>query len=325
VGRDIIRLKFPSNTQPTQPLIIANPDYNLTEDNAITSADTATQNQGSIDTVYSDLRNSQLGGEFEPIPGTALESVEVSRYLGVTPQTEKNALESLVKSQLSPRILHIATHSYFLTIEHLNRPENKRFFQIDTLHRAGLQNIQNPLLRAGLAFAGANTALNGGKLPEAAEDGILTAQDVATLLDLRATELVVLSACESGLGEVKLGESVHGLRHAFLQAGAKSLMVSLWAVNDISTAILMGQFYHYYLEDKLPIGKALEQAKRYVRNLTVGQMRDTWLTDEKIEYVGKYSVESQKKLKNLYNESNDYQPYKHPKYWAAFICLGLAD
>ena len=325
VGRDIIRLKFPSTTQPTEPLIIANPDYNLNDENAVTSQDTPTQTQRSIDTVYSDLHKSQPDGMFAPIPGTGLESVEISRYLGVTPQTDKNALESLVKSQLSPRILHIATHGYFLTIENLKPLKDTPFSQLDSLHRAGMQNVQNPLLRAGLAFAGANTALNGGRLPAAAEDGILTAQDVATFLDLSATKLVVLSACESGLGEVKLGESVHGLRHAFLQTGAKSLIVSLWAVSDISTAILMGQFYHYYLEKKKPVGEALELAKRYVCNLTVGEMRDTWLTDEKIEYVGQYTVESQEKLKKLCDKSDDYKPYRHPKYWGAFIYLGLAD
>ncbi len=325
VGRDIIRLKFPSTTQPTEPLIIANPDYNLNDENAVISQDTPTKTERTIDTVYSDLRKSQPDGMFTPIPGTGLESIQVSRYLGVTPQTEKNALESLVKSQLSPRILHIATHGYFLTIENLKPLKDTPFSQLDSLHRAGMQNVQNPLLRAGLAFAGANTALNGGRLPAAAEDGILTAQDVATFLDLSATELVVLSACESGLGEVKLGESVHGLRHAFLQTGAKSLIVSLWAVSDISTAILMGQFYHYYLEKKKPVGEALELAKRYVCNLTVGEMRDTWLTDEKIEYVGQYTVESQKKLKKLCDKSDDYKPYRHPKYWGAFIYLGLAD
>ncbi|WP_171815780.1 CHAT domain-containing tetratricopeptide repeat protein [Anabaena cylindrica] len=333
VGRDLIRLKFPSTTQSTQPLIIANPDYNLTDETAVTSQDTPTQTQRSIDTVYSDLHKSQPRGKFAPIPGTGLESVQVSQYLKVTPQTENNALKSLVKLQTSPRILHIATHGYFLTVEKLEEKSNNSKIQLgnltistlDNFHQAGMQNLQNPLARSGLAFAGANTALNGGRLPAAAEDGILTAQDVATFLDLSATELVVLSACESGLGEVKLGESVHGLRHAFLQTGAKSLIVSLWAVNDISTAILMGQFYHYYLEDKQPVGKALELAKRYVCNLTVGEMRDTWLTDEKIEYVGRYSEGMEDKLRILRNNSDDYQPYRHPKYWGAFIYLGLTD
>jgi CHAT domain-containing protein len=62
-----------------------------------------------------------------------------------------------------------------------------------------------------------------------------------------------------------------------------------------------------------------------VCNLTVGQMRDTWLTKEKIEYVGRYSPKEEDNLRILANDDNDYQPYKHPKYWAAFICLGLAD
>ncbi len=98
------------------------------------------------------------------------------------------------------------------------------------------------MLRSGLALAGANTWLKAGTAPEEAEDGLLTAEDVAGL-DLLATELVVLSACETGLGQFHVGEGVFGLRRAFVLAGARTLVMSLWKVPDEPTRELMEDFY----------------------------------------------------------------------------------
>ena len=111
------------------------------------------------------------------------------------------------------------------------------------------QRLENPLLRSGLALAGANTWLRGGTPPSEAEDGLLTAEDVSGL-DLLATELVVLSACETGLGQVQVGEGVFGLRRAFALAGAKTLVMSLWKVPDHETQQLMEYFYQGILKGR---------------------------------------------------------------------------
>src|SRR5262245_29556129 len=119
--------------------------------------------------------------------------------------------------------------------------------------------MENPMLRSGLALAGANTWLKAGNLPEKAEDGLLTAEDV-TGLDLLATELVVLSACETGLGQVHVGEGVFGLRRAFVLAGAKTLVMSLWKVPDEPTRELMEDFYGRLLAGR-GRAEALPEAK----------------------------------------------------------------
>ncbi|MEZ4849098.1 MAG: CHAT domain-containing tetratricopeptide repeat protein [Bacteroidia bacterium] len=161
--------------------------------------------------------------------------------------TEEEATESNLR-QLSgenaPAILHIATHgSYF--------PPSKSDHSIV---------YENPLFRSVLALAGANQTLNG---ETQSEDGIFSAYEVVNM-DLRNTDLVVLSACQTGLGDIIEGEGIIGLRRAFKLSGVNSLIISLWEVNDKETRIFMERFYKYYLKG---IGKytALRLTKQKLR------------------------------------------------------------
>ena len=177
-------------------------------------------------------------------PAQEMRQKRFRTILNIKPLYGKFALESVVKSCQSPKMLHIATHGFFLEDQEHDLDDEFRFSNLtkadDTIlsrwHAA--HKLENPMLRSGLALAGANTWLKGGDPPAEAEDGILTAEDV-TGMDLNGTELVVLSACETGLGEVKIGEGVFGLRRAFVLAGAKTLVMSLWKVPDVQTKELM--------------------------------------------------------------------------------------
>src|SRR5262249_32897577 len=155
----------------------------------------------------------------------------------IEPWLDVTALEGRLKARChSPRILHLATHGFFLPDQKYQL--GRQGFAVgwaddpnDGEGRLSGPLMENPMLRSGLALAGANTWLKAGNLPDEAEDGLLTAEEV-TGLDLLNTELVVLSACETGLGQVRFGEGVIGLRRAVVLAGAKTLVMSLWKVPD---------------------------------------------------------------------------------------------
>jgi CHAT domain-containing protein len=167
-------------------------------------------------------------GTLAELPGTKTEVDKIAGILEskgweVKNYTGSSALEANIKESYKPRLLHIATHG---------------FFQPDTTKGS------NPLLRSGLMLTGAGSTLKGVK--NEGEDGILTAYE-AMNLNLDNTDLVVLSACETGLGEVKNGEGVYGLQRAFKVAGTRSLIMSLWKVNDEATQELMVSFYKHWL------------------------------------------------------------------------------
>ncbi|MFZ1856983.1 MAG: CHAT domain-containing protein, partial [Chitinophagaceae bacterium] len=157
----------------------------------------------------------------------------------------------------SPQILHIATHGFFLPEPDKKREENN-FSNENTYTLA-----DDPLLRSGLILAGGNYAWSGKTPIDGVEDGIATAYEISQL-NLSNTELVVLSACETALGDVKGSEGVFGLQRAFKMAGVKKMIVSLWQVPDKETAELMTTFYNYWMKGKT-INDAFTQAQADMR------------------------------------------------------------
>jgi CHAT domain-containing protein len=180
----------------------------------------------------------QRGG-LQPLPGAQVELRQVSSLLTkyhwqVKTYSGEDALEERVKQVQGPRVLHLATHGFFLPDEERSKGSRPT-------------GTEDPMLRSGLFFAGANRVISHvPSLPADLDDGVLTAYE-ASGLNLQGTELVVLSACQTGLGEVKNGEGVFGLRRALQEAGAESVLMSLWAVPDRETQELMTLFYGKWL------------------------------------------------------------------------------
>ena len=221
------------------------------------------------------LDNETLNrGTFDYLPGTKTEVEKINSMLHqnnlqVRLYTAISANEESFKalSGKHQNILHIATHGFFWAD---STARKKDYFSQHKMMRMG-DNMPtpptiDPLNRCGLLFAGANTALQGRSkdIPEGVQDGILTAKEIS-LLDLRDADLVVLSACETGKGEIT-GDGVFGLQRAFKQAGARTIIMSLWPVNDAATQLLMTEFYKNWITKRQSKREAFRNAQNTVRS-----------------------------------------------------------
>lgn len=268
-GRELLRLGQPrESTSP--PLIVANPDFGAA---TTTEAKTGSGVQLDLSQVY-----------FQPLPGTAGEAKALQQlFPQATVLSRTLATETALKQIAAPSILHIATHGFFLQETEATPTATRRDFRPgNTTNRAAALrmsrlsvNAQNPLLRSGLVLAGANQG------QRETDDGILTALESASL-NLWGTKLVVLSACDTGVGEVRNGDGVYGLRRALAQAGAETQVMSLWPVADTDTRDLMVGYY-----------KGLQRNQ------------------------GRSEALRQVQLKMLQSRAQ-----RHPHYWASFIQSG---
>jgi CHAT domain-containing protein len=201
------------------------------------------------------------GMKAKPLPATKTEVENISATLKskgwqVNSFLADNASETNIKKQQSPRILHVATHGYFFQDIPIEK-DNNRFLGMDRQ-----QLVQDPMLRSGLLLTGANKTLKGETT--SGENGLLSAAE-ASLLDLRETELVVLSACETGKGEIKNSEGVYGLRKAFSDAGAQNIIMSLWKVDDKVTQEFMSRFYEIWLNEKTSIRESFNKTQLEIK------------------------------------------------------------
>jgi CHAT domain-containing protein/tetratricopeptide (TPR) repeat protein len=220
-------------------LIVGGIDFN--KSSSLTNNDSV-GNKINIDSRYKD-------GYWNYLEGTMTEAIYIDSIFRINNIKSdltygENATEELFKSYSgnSHQIIHIATHGFFFQMAE-QKTYNDNFNDGQYLFR----QASNPLLRSGLLFAGANYLWRGGKVPFNVEDGILTAYEVSNL-NLNNTKLVILSACETGLGEISDSEGVYGLQRAFKIAGAEYIIMSLWQVPDKETAEFMQLFYSYCMQ-----------------------------------------------------------------------------
>jgi len=276
-ARDLPRLQ---STTPSEqpPVIVANPDFDMGV-GEVKNTPPSVAGESPLSTRPSRTR-------FTPLVGTEDEAHEIAKLLpGSRLLTGSAATTTALKQLHSPSILHIAAHGYFppgsanleltkIGGEEVFKPSIATLFLDFYRTREGLQHISS-LSQSGIALAGANNENQQG------EDGLLTAFEVSGL-DLRGTKLAVLSACETGIGDVEISNGVYGLRRSLVLAGAESQVMSLWKVNDEVTRDMMLTFYTRLRADD-GRSKALRQARL-----------------------------------SMFGKKN----YRHPYFWASFIQSG---
>ncbi|MEE8433151.1 MAG: CHAT domain-containing protein, partial [bacterium] len=276
----------PPSGKTSAPAIVSAPDYDHPRQ-------VAALNAGKIRGAKT--RGVKLADiHVSPLPGTAVEGRligEMLRGKGQSPRALNGgaASEQAVAGLRRPDILHLATHGFFL--DDLTPAEGKtdprRGVGVIARLNPGSPGrinrpppVGNPLARSGLALAGANRGAKGQTQADGT-DGILTAMEVLSM-DLAGTRLVVLSACETGLGDIKNGEGVYGLRRAFQEAGAAAVLSTLWQVDDAGTRAFMTRFYTLFLQ-----GKGAQDSARAVQR----------------EFIASHR-------------------WRHPFYWAPFVMVG---
>lgn len=259
-GRDLLRFDE-REIKSSAPMLVANPDYDApSESNQPPLAEAP---KGSLPLL--------ARVKFPPLPGTAEEAEGIRHIVpGPIVELQREATETAVKRVSGPKILHIATHGFFLD-ETGSAAKGKRGLELEVPAKSlptvkdppaedsgAKVEVLNPMFLSGLALAGAN--VRKGQT----DDGILTAYE-ASALDLSGTELVVLSACETGIGSRVAREGVRGLRRALVLAGAETQVMSLWQVDDEATRDLMTNYYQGMFQKGLGRGEAMRQAQSTIR------------------------------------------------------------
>ena len=263
--RDILRAAAPHASATA--LLVGDPVFNLTEDQQISALQMLALPrreepvQIAALTFSEHSRDMGNGASLVRLPGTgaevnAIAEIMKQRQWKTSVYTNELALKRVVEQASSPRVVHLATHGFFLPDQQIKTDRN-------SMGDTRPSGLEDPMLRAGLYFAGADRTLAGKPTAEGLDNGVMTAMEAGNL-NLRETELVVLSACNTGQGDVKNGEGVFGLRRALQEAGAQEVLMSLWSVPDQETLELMKRFYTKWLSG-MEMHQALKNAQLEMR------------------------------------------------------------
>ncbi len=298
-GRDLVTEQLVSQSarrKHSGPLIFADPDYNLDSKGLLAATRAVLRGKETqLDLRGAVGRSESWRLRVNRLPATATEALLITPALrsyaheSPTLYSEQFALEGVLKFVESPQVLVLSTHGYYQPDQEVKRDDKAAGLAAgDDLaggKRGALlasdgQPLENPLLRCGLLLAGCNNPPTGD-----VDDGVVTGMEIVGC-DLRGAELVVLSACQTGLGDVRNGEGVAGLRQAFQLAGARAVVSTLWRIPDTESAKLMGDFFN---------------------NLAAGQPKVAALANAQLAAI---------KARRQTREA------AHPYFWAAFTITG---
>jgi CHAT domain-containing protein/Tfp pilus assembly protein PilF len=248
-GREL--LPRPQEVSPERSMVVlADPDFGaapVSPSSTVEAAPARAERSASLEGFFSTLRAELADRPWPPLPGTRREAEAIQRLL---PRARlllgREATKEALLTLATPGVLHVASHGFFLEDVSAPPANTRAVGHFGAVGESGPRHRPpEPLLRSGLVLAGARAPeAQSGSLRR--EDSLVTALELAGL-DLWGTQLVVLSACDTGRGDIKLGQGVYGLRRALLVAGTETLVTSLWKVNDETTRELMEDYYRHLL------------------------------------------------------------------------------
>jgi CHAT domain-containing protein len=263
----------------TRRLVIGNPEYDAL----------------SRDAPALERRMTIQAGSVQPLPFSEFEALRVSQICQGQCVIGSRAAKSILTSASDCGIIHIATHGFFDTS-----------LEYDAAYASFL------------LFAGAKAWMQSGQLDPVYGNGIVTADEISRL-DLRSTELVVLSACCSGMTDANVTRNLRGLTGGFAAAGVKYVVTQLWHSNDVATSILMGYFYEEYIDRHLLPPEALNRAKERLKETTVSDMNAMGI----IQY-GIANSNPGTPMRTLFDRLKSRpataRPYANEFYWGGFSC-----
>lgn len=290
-----------------------------------------TVNAGNTDktttetTLYTtfDVKSLNTRGGISELPATYTEAINIDKMLSAAKvpdklETKKAGTEESFKGMSGKGfdLLHIATHGFYWSESNASKLKRLSFLQ-ENSSSENRSAEDKTLTRSGLLLTGAANSILGIGLPKGAEDGVLTAGEVSQL-NLSGLDLVVMSACQTGLGELS-GDGVFGLQRGFKKAGANALLMTLCKVDDNATSLLMSRFYKNLLEKGMSKHKAFVDAQKYVRDYTftktINVEGDISESDMKLmeQYGGELPEPEDGKI------TITLHPYKDPRFWSVFI------
>lgn len=282
-ARDFLFVRKPDNTKGGS-LIVGDPQYDIRDKELGTRNDDSYEKNRALNLKSTNIKQ---------LPCSQIEAKQVGRHLNSNYYTGFSATKYLLSKKTDYRNIHLATHGYF-----------------------DLSESGSSMYSSCLLFAGVNNWLRDGKTSSIYGNGILTADEVSRM-DCKNAELVVLSSCLSGMSDISVSKGFQGMISAFSAAGAHYVISHLWEADDFSTAVFMDAFYYQYAEKGEEPPKALNLAKTYMRNVTIGDLRKAHWFENMRSINNSGTVSSALEYEKM---DDEVRPFRNEAFWGGFTC-----